>query len=145
MRETDVTVTTVKHTTSVRLPVGVMVDMACVAAEGLSMLWCPPSDSKSESSITPLVERSRTEMVVERRVSLVAPVEGVFLRQWGSEGSEEGKFNAPGGICVSGEELFICDWKNHRIRCLLVMAALSASGAQKAAGRGSLRSPLSLR
>ena len=48
MRETDVIVTTVKHTTSVRLPVGVMVDMSCVAAEGVSMLWCPPSDSKSE-------------------------------------------------------------------------------------------------
>ena len=47
MREVDVIVTTVEHNTSVRLPVGVLVDMSCVAAR-VSMLWWPPSKSKGE-------------------------------------------------------------------------------------------------
>ena len=34
MREADVTVTTVEHSKSVRLPVGVLVDLSCVAAGG---------------------------------------------------------------------------------------------------------------
>ena len=38
MREADVTVTTVEHSKSVRLPVGVLVDLSCVAA-GVSMFW----------------------------------------------------------------------------------------------------------
>ena len=79
MREADVTVTKMEHTTSVRLPVGVLVDLSCVGsaeAVEMSMLWWPPSENKSESEagVTP---------AVEEKVSLVevAPVEGVFLRQ----------------------------------------------------------------
>ena len=68
--------------------------------------WCPAR-----------VKQSRTETVsLEERVSLVAvpPFEGVFVRQWGSEGSGEGEFNVPRGMCVSGEEVFVCDKLNHR-------------------------------
>ena len=46
----------------------------------------------------------------------LAPVEVVFLRQWGSEGSGEGEFVHPAGMCVSGEEVFVCDQFNHRIQ-----------------------------
>ena len=121
MREADVTVTTVEHSTSVRLPVGMLVDMSCVAA-GESMLWWPPSESKSEgdAGVPPVVKLSRMETAAEERVSLteVAPVEGVFLRQWGSEGSGESEFNYPEGICLSGEEVFVCA-DNH---CIQVFA-----------------------
>jgi hypothetical protein len=96
MREADVTVTTAEHSTAVRLPVGVLVDLSCVAA-GESMLWWPPSQSESEgdAGVPPVVERSRTETATEERVSLVgvAPVEGVFVRQWGSRGSGQGEFD----------------------------------------------------
>ena len=63
MREADVTVTTVEHSKSVRLPVGVLVDLSCVAA-GVSMLWSPPSQSESEgdAGVQGVVEQSRTEM-----------------------------------------------------------------------------------
>ena len=119
MREADVTVTTVEHSKSVRLPVGVLVDLSSVAA-GVSMLWSPPSQSKSEgdAGVPSVLDQSRTETKAEERVSMaeVAPVEGVFLRQWGSEGSEEGEFKSPGGMCVSGEELFVCDQSNDRIQ-----------------------------
>jgi hypothetical protein len=114
-------VTTVRDSTSVRLPIGVLVDLSCVAAEGqrVSMLWCPPSESKSdnERGVTPVVEQSRTETAAEVKVSLeeVAPVEGVFLRQWGSEGEGEGEFEYPSGVCVNGEEVFVCGILNHRI------------------------------
>ena len=107
VREATVTVTTVEHSTSVRLPVGLLVDLSCVAAEGerVSMLWCPPSESKnvSEHGVTPVVEQRRTETATEEKVSLevVAPVEGVFLRQWGSEGEGEGEFDVPTGLSVN--------------------------------------------
>ena len=142
MREANVTVTTVEHSTSVRLPVGVLVDLSCVAAEGerVSMLWCPPSESKNESEhgVMPVVEQRRTETAAEVRVSLeeVAPVEGVFLRQWGSRGEGAGEFKDPAGVCVNGEEVFVCDFRTTASRCSLATAALSASGAPKAAGRG---------
>ena len=119
MQEVDVLVTTVEHSTSVRLPVGVLVDMSCVAA-GVSMLWCPPSESKGEcdAGIPPVIEQSRTESAAEERVSLceVAPVKGVLLRQWGSFGSGEGQFNEPEGMCVSGGEVFVCGLDNRRIQ-----------------------------
>ena len=105
MQKVGVTVTTVEHSKSVRLPVGVLVDLSCVAA-GVSMLWSPPSQSEGEgdAGVPAVVEQSRTETKAEERVSLaeVAPVEGVLLRQWGSEGSGEGEFRSPAGMCVSG-------------------------------------------
>ena len=119
MREVDVTVTTVEHSTSVRLPVGVLVDLSSVAA-GVSMLWWPPSESKSEADagVPAVVEQSRMETAAEERVSLaeVAPVEGVFLRQWGSQGSGEGGLIYPHGLCLCGEEVFVCDDSNNRIQ-----------------------------
>merc|ERR1740115_251663 len=71
MREADVTVTTVEHSKSVRLPVGVLVDLSCVAA-GVSMLWSPPSQSEGEgdAGVPAVVEQSRTETAADERVLL---------------------------------------------------------------------------
>ena len=100
------------------------------------MLWCPPSESKSdnEHGVTPVVEQSRTETAAEVKVSLeeVAPVEGVFLRQWGTKGNGESEFEYPSGVCANGEEVFVCDEVNHRIQVFsrdgtVATAALSAS------------------
>ena len=52
--------------------------------------------------------------MVKERVSL--KVEGVFLRQWGSEGGGE-------GMCVSREEVFVCDQGNDRIQVFTVTEA----------------------
>ena len=83
------------------------------------------------------MEQSSTETKAEERVSLAeAAPQGVFLRLWGSQGSEEGEFFDPSRMCVSGEEVFVCDYDNDRIQ-LFETAVLSASGARKAAGKGS--------
>ena len=64
-----------------RLPIGVLVDMSCVAA-GESMLWWP-SESESDAGVSNAVEQLRAETAAKEKVSLaeVAPVEGVLLRQ----------------------------------------------------------------
>ena len=59
MYEADVTVTTLEHSKSVRLPVGVPVDMSCVAA-GVSMLWASPNENKSEG-VMAVIEQVHTE------------------------------------------------------------------------------------
>ena len=121
MREAVVTVTTVEHSKSVRLPVGVLVDLSGVEP-GVSMLWSPPSQSLKITcfGVRAVVEQSRTETAAEERVSLseVVPIEGVFLRQWGLIGSGEGEFRRPTAICVSGdgEAVFVGDLGNNRIQ-----------------------------
>ena len=60
MREANVTVTTVEHSKSVRLPVGVLVDMSCLAA-GVSMLWWPPSKNESEGDAQSRTDESGGE------------------------------------------------------------------------------------
>ena len=144
MREADVTVTTVEHSKSVRLPVGVLVDLSCVAA-GVSMLWWPPSQSESEgdAGVPAVVEQSRTETAAEERVSLteVAPVEGVFLRQWGSQGSEEGEFSIPKGMCVSGEEVFVCDSYNNRIQVFGRDGSFLRQWGSQGSGQGQFACP----
>jgi hypothetical protein len=148
MREANVIVTTLRDSTSVRLPVGVLVDLSCATAKGqrVSMLWCPPSESKSdnEHGVTPVIDQSRTETAAEVKVSLeeVAPVEGVFLRQWGSEGEGEGEFDSPKGVCVNGEEVFICDEENNRIQVFARDGSFVRQwGGTRGIGQGELDSP----
>ena len=69
----------------------------------------PRARGTSTSQTPAVMEQSRTETADEQMVSLVglAPVEGVFLRQWGSKGSGEGEFDVPTGVCVSGTKCFL--------------------------------------
>ena len=41
---------------------------------------------------------------------------GQFVSQFGSEGTNEGQFNVPCGLVLSQSELFVCDCNNHRIQ-----------------------------
>ena len=142
MQKAGVTVTTVEHSKSVRLPVGVLVDLSCVAA-GLSLLWSPSSESKSEgdTGVPAVMEQSRIETTEEQVVSLVPAVEGLFLRQWGSEGSGEGEFNTPTGMCVSGEEVFVGDGYNHRIQVFARDGSFVRQWGSQGSGQGQFDYP----
>jgi DNA-binding beta-propeller fold protein YncE len=112
------------------------------------MLWWPPSESKSEgdAGVSPVVEQSRTETAAVERVSLagMAPVEGVFLRQWGSLGIGEGKFCVPEGMCVSGEEVFVCDKRNHRIQVFTRDGSFVRQWGSKGSGQGQFSYPVAV-
>jgi hypothetical protein len=109
------------------------------------MLWCPPCESKSdnEHGVTPVVEQSRTETAAEVKVSLeeVASVEGVFLRQWGSRGDGDAKFESPVGVCVNGEEVFVCDMFNHRIQVFSRDGSFVRQWGSKGRGQGQMMHP----
>lgn len=46
----------------------------------------------------------------------VFDLNGVFLRQWGSRGSEHGQFEFPWGVAVRGNEVLVSDSSNHRVQ-----------------------------
>lgn len=46
----------------------------------------------------------------------VFDVDGRFLRDWGSMGSEEGQFNEPWGLAVDENFVYVADTWNHRIQ-----------------------------
>jgi DNA-binding beta-propeller fold protein YncE len=48
----------------------------------------------------------------------VSESEGTFVRQWGSKGTGNGKFDEPAGVAisVSTREIFVTDYNNHRIQ-----------------------------
>ena len=42
---------------------------------------------------------------------------GIFVRAFGSHGSELGKFGMPRGICIDNQErLYVCEWNNNRVQ-----------------------------
>ena len=41
---------------------------------------------------------------------------GNFLSEWGSKGTEPGKFGHPSGIAISGEFVFVVDNRNHNVQ-----------------------------
>ena len=88
-------------------------------------------------------EQSRTKTAAEERVSLaeLALVEGVFLRQWGSQVSGEGKFENPSGMCVRGEEVFVCDYSNHRIQVFARDGSFVRQWGSHGSGHGQFDSP----
>ncbi len=47
----------------------------------------------------------------------VFDLEGMFLREWGEYGEEEGEFDGPDGISIDGEgKVYVADTANHRIQ-----------------------------
>lgn len=76
----------------------------------------------------------------------VFSLHGAFLRDFGSEGTGDGKFMAPMGICVSAAtgavpELFVCDSSNHRIQVFDVSGAFLRKWGSGGSDAGQLRFP----
>lgn len=46
----------------------------------------------------------------------VYTLDGTYLRQWGEQGQESGKFEKPNGMSIYNDELYVCDYGNDRIQ-----------------------------
>ena len=49
-------------------------------------------------------------------MSQVFSKDGTFPRLWGSNGSGQGQFAYPAYITVSGQEMYVSDYWNHRVQ-----------------------------
>ena len=108
MRQMEITVTTSTTTSTLELPAGVRVSVPELRAEW--MLYSPAA-----AATTLQVQKSTQEASATASVP-TAPVEGVFLRQWGSRGAGPGQFNCPSAVAVNGSEVLVCDGGNHRVQ-----------------------------
>ena len=62
--------------------------------------------------------------------------EGGFLGAFGSEGSGDGEFNLPWGMCVSpGGDVYVADWRNDRVQRFAPDGEHAASYAGEGEGR----------
>jgi len=67
-----------------------------------------------------------------------------FVRAWGGEGSEPGRFREPTGIAVSGGEVFVSDARNGRIQVFDREGRFLRAFGRPGAGRGELGRPMNL-
>lgn len=73
---------------------------------------------------------------------------GRYKRQWGTEGDGEGQFNQPNGIAVCGgnelfvDELFVCDYGNHRVVVYSVDGSYLRHWGGRGSGQGQFRNPM---
>lgn len=114
LKEAEATVTTTKLTTTIALPAGVLVGIAQLSSS--PVLWCPAG----VDDINPKVTQRTEGQQVQEKISLVeiAAFEGTFVRQWGNNGTCDGKFKYPEGVAVNPRtgHVFVCDGGNHRVQ-----------------------------
>jgi DNA-binding beta-propeller fold protein YncE len=79
-----------------------------------ALLWCPPAGEPRRVA----VETQTREAVVVQRMPTrsVANVNGLFVLQWGSQGTGDGQFNKPHGVAVDAEHVYVCDQHNRRVQ-----------------------------
>ena len=68
---------------------------------------------------------------------------GEFIYKFGSYGSDNGQFNSPHGLLVSGSKLFVCDRHNHRIQ-VFIHGEWSYTIGQQGTEPGSFKEPIDL-
>ena len=68
---------------------------------------------------------------------------GEFIYKFGSYGSDNGQFNSPHGLLVSGSKLFVCDRHNHRIQ-VFIHEEWSYTIGQQGTEPGSFKEPIDL-
>ena len=118
------------------LPPGLRVRVPELGEKG-EVLWSPVDASAGEVKV-----EETTDVVVMRRVlPIVRPVQGTFVRQWGTQGGGEGQFNQPVGVAVSGGEVFVSDLGNHRIQVFGLDGSFVRQWGTEGAGEGQFVGP----
>ncbi len=64
-----------------------------------------------------LIAKSQVVVVneVTHRVQIFCP-DGVFVQQWGGEGTGRGLFRCPQSVAVRGNQVFVVDTHNNRVQ-----------------------------
>jgi len=66
---------------------------------------------------------------------------GNFLSEWGSKGTEPGKFGHPSGIAISGEFVFVVDNRNHNVQKFDLNGNFITEWGSFGINNGSFKSP----
>ena len=51
-------------------------------------------------------------------VSLFDKATGAFIRKFGTRGNGQGQFDSPSGICIDGDNVYVCEHQNKRVQVL---------------------------
>jgi len=71
----------------------------------------------------------------------ILPIQGKFLLQWGTKGSEKSQFQSPHGVATDKEYVYICDRENHRISVFTKKGILHRQWGKKGSGEGEMNRP----
>ena len=92
----------------------------------------------SESKVEDTTNRIERIFEAVKRVRMV-PLEGVFVRNV----KKQGQFIGPGGIAVSGEEVFVCDHYSNRVQVFRLDGTYRRQWGRQA-GEGQFDPPLGI-
>ena len=98
LQNVDVNVTVTTHRQRLLLAPGMLARLPELGVEGV--MWIPPAAKAEEVKMEESTEVAKVEMCL----SIVHPVQGKFVRQWGTNGGSSGE-----GVAVSDGEVFVCD------------------------------------
>ena len=68
-------------------------------------------------------------------------LDGSFVRQWGTQGSGEGQFNAFTGVAVNGDEVLVADDGNHRVQVFGLDGSFVRQWGKQGGGAGQFEHP----
>ena len=72
---------------------------------------------------------------------LVFTEDGQYLKHFGQPGKGEGKLSGPKGLYVSGDYVYITEWRNNRVSVFRTSGEFVHSFGKKGSGRGELDRP----
>ena len=158
--EVDIVVSTVRRRFGLELVAGRLVDVSALGSKGedggkedgdeeeeekekgVSVVWSGPM--LGGRGVEAVVDVSEERKAKVKSVSLrggCVPLEGVFVRGWGSRGEAPGEFQFPYGVAASGGEVFVCDRDNHRVQVFSREGVFLRQWGTEGGGEGQFRSP----
>jgi DNA-binding beta-propeller fold protein YncE len=83
--------------------------------------------------------------VSNHRVSIFSADDFSFINSFGSQGSEDGKFNVPTSICSDGTYLYVADRDNYRIQKFTLAGDFVTKKGENGSGQNQFNKPVNIR